>query len=258
MAGKLTYLRRRAVLPISVLVLVVAAVLGAAHGAPAAVTADLAATVTGPGVAGPGSLVTFNFSARNNGPGRAENVIVRNTLTSGATTFVSIAAPAGWSCNVPGLGASADSLSCSAPGLDAGGLAQFALVVRISTSATGTISEAVRVSSSTSDRNVANDTSTATVRVVPSADLSVSLSGPASAPAGTLVAYYIAIRNNWPSVAHSIRLLSPIPAQTTYSRSFGSGCTCTFFSSRTPTEIDCTGSVGAVRPPRSRLRSGSR
>lgn len=231
--------------PISVAVLVVAVVLGAAHGAPAAVTADLAATVTGPGVAGPDSQVSFNFSVRNNGPARAENVIVRNTLTSGATTFVAIAAPGGWSCNVPAVGASADNLSCSASGLDSGGLAQFTLVIRVSPSATGTITETVRASSSTSDRNFANDASSVALRVVPSADLSVSISGPASAPANTLSSYDIVVRNNGPGVATSIRVISPIPAQTTYSRSFGSGWTCTFFSLRNPQDVDCNGSLGA-------------
>lgn len=244
----------RLVVPISV-VLVVAAVLGAAHGAPAAVTADLAASVNGPGVAGPGTQVTFIFSVRNDGPARAENVIVRNTLTSGATTFVSIAAPGSWSCNVPAVGASADNLSCSAPGLDAGtgGLAQFTLVVRVSPSATGTITETVRASSSTSDRNFANDSSRVEVRVVPSADLSVSISGPASAPASTLVAYDIVVRNNGPSHAQSVRLISPIPAQTTYSRGTGSGWSCTFFSLRNPQDLDCNGSVGAGQTSTIRL-----
>lgn len=230
--------------PISIAVLVVAAALGAAHGAPAAVTADLATSVAGPGVAGPGSQMTFYFSVQNNGPARAQSVNVRNTLTIGATTFVSIAAPGGWSCNVPAVGASADNLSCSAPELDTGGVAEFTLVVRVSPSATGTITETVRASSSTSDRNFVNDASSATVRVVPSADLSVSISGPASAPANTLVAYDIVVRNSGPNVAHSVRLISPIPEQTTYSRTAGPW-TCTFYSLRTPQDVDCNGSVGA-------------
>lgn len=184
---------------------------GTARSAP---TADMSASIGGPYGATPGSQVSLSFSASNNGPERAQNPRVSVTLTLGTSTFVSLRAPTGWSCNTPAAGANVDSLSCSAGELSAGQSASFDLVIRVKPTFSGTIALGTRVGSTTADSVSSNDTSTSEIRVRPAADVSVSLSGPAAAPANTTVKYTVTLRNNGPSYASSVVLSVDLPDRT--------------------------------------------
>lgn len=75
--------------------------------------------------------VTYTITARNEGPDAASSVTLSNPLPA-ATTFVSLAAPAGWSCATPAVGASG-SVRCTIPTFLVGsvGSATFTLVVRV-------------------------------------------------------------------------------------------------------------------------------
>lgn len=196
---------------------VVAALLGAlaiGDTARSAPTADMSASIGGPYGATPGSEVSLSFSAGNNGPERAQNPRVSVTLTLGTSTFVSLSAPTGWSCNTPAAGANVDSLLCSAAQLSAGQIGSFDLVIRVKPTFTGTIALGTRVGSTTADSVSSNDTSTSEIRVRPAADVSVSLSGPAAAPANTTVKYTVTLRNNGPSYASSVVLSVDLPDRT--------------------------------------------
>lgn len=184
--------------------------------ASAAPSADLSASVSPPIAANPGSAVTLSFTARNNGPERAQSVNVRVELTRGASTFVSLTGPAGWSCSKPAPGASVDTVSCSTSQLASGQVGEFDLVIRPKLAFTGTISVGVRVASSTSDPNFANDTSTSSIRVVAAADISVTVSGPATAPVNLLATYTFTVRNSGPGAAGRVALRLPVPSQTEF------------------------------------------
>lgn len=214
----------------------------AVDAASAAPTADLSASVGGPWAANPGTTATVPFSARNNGPETARSVNVRVTVTAGAATFVSLSAPAGWSCLAPMPGADVASVSCSISELARDASGSFDLVIRPKAAFSGTISVIARVASSTSDPNFANDASQTSVVVVPPADIAVTLAGPPSAPADTLVTYTYTVRNNGPSAAANVRLRIPIPSQTEFpsTRTWPWSCT----SPNSFNEIVCSGSLG--------------
>ena len=210
--------------------------------ASAAPSADLSASISPPVAANPGSAVTLSFTARNNGPERAQSVTVTVDLTRGASTFVSLTAPAGWSCLKPAAGADVDTVRCSISQLASGQLGQFDLVIRPKTAFTGTISVGVRVASSTGDPNVANDTSTTSVRVVASADIGVTVSGPSTAPVNIVATYTFTVRNNGPGFAGLVRLRIPIPNETEFVSTRTHAWTC--LSPNSTGLALCSGSLG--------------
>ena len=93
-----------------------------------------------------GSDLTYTYVVTNNGPDSAGSLPF-NTLTPGATTFQSFAAPAGWSiANVPGPGGTG-SVQATSPSLGHGGIALITFVVK--TSAPGTLANTATVTSPT-------------------------------------------------------------------------------------------------------------
>src|SRR5690606_386457 len=76
---------------------------------------------------------------------------------------------------------------------------------------TTTVAPPADVTDPDTDNNSATDTDT----LVPSADLSVLKTGPASAIAGTNVTYTLLVTNQGPSTAQNVVLQDPTPAGTT-------------------------------------------
>jgi len=216
MAGRSHHTRRLGALAGLGALVAAGALAVAVDVASAAPSADLSASISPPVAANPGSAVTLSFTARNNGPERAQSVNVRVDLTRGASTFVSLTGTAGWSCLKPAAGADVDTVSCSTSQLPSGQVGEFELVIRPKLAFTGTISVGVRVVSSTSDPNFANDTSTSSIRVVAAADIGVTVSGPATAPVNLLATYTFTVRNNGPGAAGHVALRLPIPSQTEF------------------------------------------
>lgn len=128
-------------------------------------TVDISvAAVAGPNPVEAGSDLTYTITVSNGGTISAASVFLSDTVPTG-TTFVSLAAAAGWSCNAltPGTTGTA---SCFASALDPGS-AVFTLVVQIDpASADGTvISNTVTASSATSDTNLLNNSASAATTV---------------------------------------------------------------------------------------------
>jgi uncharacterized repeat protein (TIGR01451 family) len=73
--------------------------------------ANLTVTKTGPATATPGAPIAYTITVTNAGPNDAVDVELTDTLPAG-TTFVSLAAPAGWSCSTPAVGA-AGTVTCT-------------------------------------------------------------------------------------------------------------------------------------------------
>ncbi len=87
---------------------------------PAAVAqiADLSVTKTGPDQAAAGSDITYTIHLFNTGP----DASLQATLTDqipGGTTFVSLTAPAGWTCSTPAIGTSG-TITCTRPSVPVG------------------------------------------------------------------------------------------------------------------------------------------
>jgi len=76
-----------------------------------------------------GDNLTYTITASNNSSGDLKSADLADTLPAG-TTFVSLAAPAGWNCTTPAVGAGG-TVSCTAAPFAAGD-AVFTLVVQVS------------------------------------------------------------------------------------------------------------------------------
>ena len=173
--------------------------------------ADVGVSQSAPEGAVPDSDLTYVITVTNGGPAAAADATVTDTLP-GATTFVSLAAPAGWTCTTPAAG-SGGTVTCEHPSLPAGSTESFGLVVHIPpATVTGTeVLNIVGVSTTDYDPNSENDQAT-TSTIVASADLGVTVSGPVTATAGDSISYAITVINAGPDDANSVQLVDTLPA----------------------------------------------
>ena len=143
--------------------------------------ADLAVTKSGPATINAGSNVTYTLGVTNSGPFSASSVALGDTLPAG-TTFVSLAAAAGWTCTTPAVGGTG-AVNCAIATLAAGASAAFTITVRVSAAAAGTtITNTATVSSTTADPTPANNAASAAT-TIPAANTS---SGPSATGSGTV------------------------------------------------------------------------
>ncbi|HEX6086995.1 MAG TPA: DUF11 domain-containing protein [Thermoanaerobaculia bacterium] len=195
-------------------------------------------TTTTPGAIVAGTNASFPITVANEGPEPANDVTFTDAIPAG-TTFVSLTHTSGVvasNCATAG-----PTVSCTFNVLLAGQSSTYTLVVRAGD--IGTISNTANVTTSTFDNDPSNDSSTApTVFVVPSADLALTKSGPASAVAGTNATYVVTLRNNGPSTAFDVSLVDTLPANTTFVSLTQSGPAFT-----------CTPAAGAVTCTRATL-----
>jgi uncharacterized repeat protein (TIGR01451 family) len=192
--------------------------------------ADLAITKFGPATAPANSNVVYTLNIVNNGLDDAASVTLTDPIPAGMT-FVSLSAPAGWSCATPAVG-SGGTVTCTTPSFTAGNNVNFTLTVFIPPAAApGTFfTNIASVTSATFDPNDENNSSTAVTQVAggTSADLSVSKSGPATVFPGQNIVYLISVLNGGPDAADTVQLSDPLPAGTTFvSLSLPAGWTCT-------------------------------
>jgi uncharacterized repeat protein (TIGR01451 family) len=112
-----------------------------------------------------GSNITYAIAVSNGGPSDAQAVTLSDAIPAN-TTFVSFAAPAGWTSSTPPVDGTGSVTSTKAT-LEAGATANFTLVVKVSsgTKPHTTITNAVTVTSATTDPNLTNNFATATTDV---------------------------------------------------------------------------------------------
>jgi uncharacterized repeat protein (TIGR01451 family) len=166
-----------------------------------------------------GGLVSFTITATNNGPSRARDVKIQDTVPPG-TVLASIQASAGGACQGVPIGGTG-TLTCTWPGFTGVGPAGTRSVViglRIAAGFIpgGSLVNTATVSASTPDSSPANNTASASKTVTTSADLRVTKTGPATAVAGTPVTYTIQVTNFGPSSAQSVTLTDPTPTGLTF------------------------------------------
>ncbi|MBV8300881.1 MAG: DUF11 domain-containing protein, partial [Candidatus Dormibacteraeota bacterium] len=154
-----------------------------------------------------GINVTFTVTATNDGPSNATGVVITDLLPSGIM-FVTAAPAAGTSYNAT---TGAWSIGPLADG------AQKTLLLTGTVTQQGAITDiATRTASSPPDPNPANDRASAVVNA-PEADLAITLTAPATLPAGGSGDYAITVTNNGPTPASGpITVTDTLPAGATY------------------------------------------
>jgi uncharacterized repeat protein (TIGR01451 family) len=164
-----------------------------------------------------GNAQSYTITLTNAGPSFAQLVSLEDDLPAG-TTFSSLTAPDGWTCNTPSVG-SAGLVSCS---IDALGLTSeiFTLTVLFDVGLTpGTIvTNEATASSETPEGNQGDETGSASSTVgPPEADLSLLKS---AAPDFVLqdsdLTFTITVVNSGPGDAANVLLNDPLPAGVTF------------------------------------------
>jgi uncharacterized repeat protein (TIGR01451 family) len=164
-----------------------------------------------------GSSLVYSLSVSNEGPDDASSVVVSDPLPAG-TSFASLAAPAGWSCTDPGVGANG-TVSCSIATFSPGG-AVFTLTVTVGTGvANGTVlSNTATVTSATSDPHPGTESATADTTVVASttAIALTKADSPDPVLAGADLTYTITASNNGGGDLEQAQVSDTLPAGTTF------------------------------------------
>jgi uncharacterized repeat protein (TIGR01451 family) len=182
-------------------------------------TADLSITnVASPNPVTAGNNITYTQVITNNGPSAADNAQLVEAIPANST-FVSLAAPSGWSCTTPSLGG-AGNVVCTELTMTGSTAATFTLITKVTAgTANGTlITDTATVSSSVSDPNSSNNTASATTVVGTTAGGELSVTNAASPnpvlAAGTIT--YTQIVTNTGSVAATgATFTESTPANTT-------------------------------------------
>ena len=160
-----------------------------------------------------GANVTWTMTVTNGGPSNASDATANLPLPA-QTTFVSVSAPAGWSCTTPAAGANG-TVSCSlTTSMNPATAATFTIVSRVlSSTPSGTSIAATATVSSTTDTAPANDSAAASVRSAVLFDLSIAKTrAPSSVFPGLPLQYTIVVTDNGPSDASNITMTDVLPA----------------------------------------------
>lgn len=126
--------------------------------------ADVSVSVAGPTTGRPGATLSYSLRVGNAGPESAGNLQVLSA-TPDNTTFVSLAAPEGWTCTTPAAGASG-AITCTNPsmGLQTDTLTLVLQIGAVSENLSFTLSAAV--SSSSQDLAAANNSDDLTTNII--------------------------------------------------------------------------------------------
>ncbi|HEV2216493.1 MAG TPA: DUF11 domain-containing protein, partial [Candidatus Dormibacteraeota bacterium] len=173
-------------------------------------TSDISVVKTGPATAQPGATVAYTIAVTNNGPDDATNVFVDDFLPAGES-FVSLTPNAG--CSVPPVGGGG-LVECVIPTLGNGVTSTFTLTVQLSASLPvgALIRNTAVVQADQTDPVPSNNSSSSTLTVaLPQTDISVTKSGPASAPPGASITYTVTVTNNGPDTATNATMTDVLP-----------------------------------------------
>jgi len=177
-----------------------------------------------------GNNITYTLTATNNGPSDATSISFSDAVPAN-TTFVSFAAPAGWTATTPAVGATGTVTSTSSL-MTPGASAVFTLVVQVNAGAAvgSVITNTATISSGTADPNAANNSATATTTIASNvSDLAITKTvSPVTPayPANTTVTFTINVANAGPNSASSVSVTDTLPATITYVSATSSQGTC--------------------------------
>jgi len=172
--------------------------------------------IDAPDPVAPGSNLTYTLTASNEGPDDAADTILSDTLPAG-TTFVTLAAPGGWSCTTPAVGAPG-TVSCSLSSFPVGS-AVFTLTVNVGAGVpAGTLlSNTATVTSSTADPQPGDESATVMTTVgAANGGLALSITGsPDPVLVGTDETYTITLTSTLTDATDGT-LTVPVPGGTTF------------------------------------------
>lgn len=203
----------------------------------ASISVDASVMSGSPAIAG--TNVQFTLDANNEGPDDAQNVTL-TFATPNNTTFVSLAAPNGWSCQTPPMGGTG-TITCTTPTLAAGTDVHFFTVATPSSTPRGTVlSFSATITSTTADPSANDNTVTLTVPVDWVSAIALSKNAPVSANAGTPFTYAININDNGPSSAGDLTFTDVLPAPLRFTSINAPGWSCTTPTVGTNGTVTCT------------------
>ena len=171
--------------------------------------ADLSITKTdGVTIGDPGLAVTYTIIVSNAGPSNAAGATVTDTFPAPLTgdSWTAVATGGATGCTAGGTGNINDTVN-----LPAGASVTYTVTATISAGATGTLSNTATVAAP-ADPTPGNNSATDSDTLVPSANLSISKTGPATGTAGTAFSYTIVVGNTGPSNAAGVIVTDATPA----------------------------------------------
>ncbi len=168
----------------------------------------------------PGGTITYTQAVANAGPLDGLNAVFSEGIPSN-TTFQSITAPTGWTCNSNASILATGNISCTNPDFASGTGGTFTVAVTVSAAATfGTqIVDTANISSATTDPNLSNNSATVATVVGSANSAFVTLTKTASSNtviAGNNITYTLVMHNYGPSAASPGGLYDTVPTNTTF------------------------------------------
>ncbi|WP_055562682.1 T9SS type A sorting domain-containing protein [Hymenobacter sp. AT01-02] len=168
---------------------------------------DVATTLAGPAVGLPGQTLTYTVMTASNGPAAATNVVQTVQLPAGLTNvqFNSLSAGTRYDATTGVLTISfADALPA--------GFNQTNTISFVAPASAASLNITAAVTTGTSETNIANNTAAVATVITPTADVAVSVTGPATATVGNPALYVVSTTNNGAAVATGVAPTLQLPA----------------------------------------------
>jgi uncharacterized repeat protein (TIGR01451 family) len=172
-----------------------------------------------------GQNLTYTFNINNTGPDTATSIQFTDVLSQNITYVSSTTSQGTCTYATNNL-----TLTCNLDTLSLNGTAQVKLVA--TPKATGTLTQTPTLRAAEVDPNTANNTTTITANVqpappVPTANLGLTMSAtPNPVLTGQNLTYAIKLSNAGPDAASNVKIINPLPQNTTYVSSNTSLGTC--------------------------------
>ncbi len=166
-----------------------------------------------------GSTIAYTLAVANDGPSDATAAVLTESIPTGTTA---VTLPAGCADNGAG------TITCALGDIAAGAATSIDIVLNVpDTLAPGSLDNTASVTSGADDPNPADNTSSATVKAVAEADVTLTKELVTPDPvAGQPVEYRLTLVNHGPTVAPNASLSDPIPTGSTFVSFTASQGTC--------------------------------
>ncbi len=200
---------------------------------------DLAPSLSGPAIASVGTAFDYNVTLSNVGTGSTAGTITITDAIPPGLAINGVVGTSGFSCTV-----SLQIVSCTSTAIITSGTIDLPVAtINVTPTAPGAIANAANVAGG-GDASIGNDMSAPSltnVLATPAPDLTILLTGPATATVGTAFDYLVSLSNPGTAASTgSIVISDAIPAALTINSTSGAGG---FSCSVTLQTVTCTSSV---------------